>query len=71
MTSSSAVAAAVGFSQAQQVSQVQMAVAAKALKVANSQGSAALELIEAASDSLAQASAELGSAIGRMVDVHG
>ena len=65
-----AVTAAAGVQTARQMGQVQLAVAGRLLRIADGQAQAALELIEAASEGMADAMGEINRQIGQMLDTH-
>ena len=69
MSAIDSVSAAVNLKAAGSLGMVQLAVAGKMLKIANQQGDSALQLIEAAADSMSAATADLNRSIGRMLDL--
>ena len=64
------VTAAAGVQTARQMGQVQLAIAGRLLRIADEQGQAALDLIEAASEGMADAMGEMNREIGQMLDTH-
>lgn len=68
MDSMSAITAVAGLNAAQQMGKVQLAVAARLLSVANDQGQAVMQLLDAATEGMAAATEQVNAAIGQMVD---
>ena len=69
MRISEPLSAALHLQQARSLGQVQLAVAAKFMKMSRDQGQAAVQLIEAASENMARASAEVQQSLGHLVDI--
>ena len=69
MSTIDSVSAAVNLRAAGTLGKLQLAVAARMLKIANQQGDSALKLIEAAAESMSSATADLNRSIGRMLDL--